>query len=258
MGGRDDDDDASERDAAFDLFAWTQGRDGDDVGLDGAASGLNGRDRRGSAAHGEPHAGPEAEAEESGWVESGGVLRWEEPDETDNPRAEQDSPLAADDLDLPAGAPDAARVRAVHAWLLRRRAREHEALGALLLAQREQRAREGDASSSAGERRRTRRGEPQAAPLELDVAEHQAAADEYEALLAALDDHLAHSGPGRALVEFYLWMGEHLAAMAAEPEAAVAGNPPRTLAAAAWWGRAQAALSGRTRVERMTAPEVDE
>lgn len=252
------DDDADERESAFELFAWSEGLDDEDAGLDGAAHGLNGHDRHGPGAREEERDGTDAEAGESGWVDTGGILRWEEPGEVDDPRAEPDSPLAADDLDLPAGAPDTARLRAVHAWMLRRRAGEHEALGSLLLAQREQRAREGDGTPPPGERRRKRHGEPEVSPLELDIAEHQAAADEYGALLEALDDHVAHSGPGRVLVEFFLWMSEHLSYLAQQPEAASAGEPPRTLAAAAWLGRAQAALAARTRVERMTSPDVDD
>jgi hypothetical protein len=191
-----------------------------------------------------------------GWVQSGGVVRWEGPDDEANPRAEIDSPLAADEPDLPPGAPAAPRVRAVHAWMMRQRAGQEDALGSLLLAQREQGA---TGESSPPARRRPRRGEPEPSPLDLAIAEHRAAADEYDALLTSLDEQVAHGGAAHALVEFYLWLGEHLADLAGEPEAAGASSgPPATLPAAAWLGRAQAALAVRTRVERVTAPESDE
>jgi hypothetical protein len=191
-----------------------------------------------------------------GWVVSGGVVRWEAPSEADDPRLEAQSPLAADDVALPDGAPDAPRVRAVHAWIARRRAGEHEALGDLLLAQREQRAAEEERHPPT--RRRARSGAPEPSPLELALAEHQGAADEYDALLATLDDHDAHSGPGRALVEYYLWLVEHLAALAADPEARAGADQPSTLAAASWRGRAEAALAVRRRVERVTAPAAED
>jgi hypothetical protein len=244
----DDFDDLDEREGA----GWAAG---DDLG-DGAVS-PNGRLRR--AERGEPLE-PLAEATDDevpaeGWAVTGGVVHWMAPREDDDPRAEAQSPLAADALILPGGAPDAPRVRAVRAWIARQRAEEAEALGALLLAQREQRL---DEDAQPARRRGGRRGAPESAPLDLALAEHQAAADEYDTLLAALDDHAAHSGPGRALVEFYLWLVEYLATLAAGPEARSAEVPPRTLAAAKWRGRAHVALGVRGRVERVMAPSAEE
>ena len=61
-----------------------------------------------------------------GWLSKGGVLRWNASDEeaphADAPlRDEARSPWAAEAFDLPLGAPAAPRVRAVRAWLARRR-----------------------------------------------------------------------------------------------------------------------------------------
>jgi hypothetical protein len=196
----------------------------------------------------------EGESSASGWVSAGGVLEWAEPEEASDPAAEAQSPLANEDLTMPEGAPPGPRLRAVHAWLARRRLTEQEALGALLLAQREQRQ---DADrEQPGPRRR--RSEPQASPLDLALAEHQASADEYDTLLSALDDLVAHTGPQRALVEFYLWLGEHLAQLAADPDAADSGGPAVNPGQASWLGRAQAALATRIRVEQMTAPAEDD
>ena len=259
------------RDDGFDGFD-EDGRASDDLPVDhdgqgagsDAADGRNGHSRQSARllqpGDGNALARADEEADEGaaleGWVIAGGVARWEAPEDAANPTAEADSPLAADELTLPEGAPDAPRVRAVHAWIVRQRADEYEALGALLLAQREQRAH--DDAQPQPRHRGAHRGEPEPSPLDLTLAEHQSAADEYDALLAALEDHATHSGPGRALVEYYLWLVEHLATLAAEPEAASASRPPATLAAAGWRGRAQAALGVRGRVERMTAPPAEE
>jgi hypothetical protein len=236
-------------------------RDAEGAGSD-AAAGRNGHSRHDACllqpGDGDVLARAEGETEAAaseGWVVAGGVARWEAPEDAANPRTEAASPLAADELTLPEGAPDAPRVRAVHAWIVRQRADEDEALGALLLAQREQRAHD---DAQPPRRRDAHRGEPELSPLDLTLAEHQSAADEYDALLAALEEHAAHGGPSRALVEYYLWLVEHLATLAAEPEATSAARPPATLAAAGWRGRAQAALGVRGRVERMTAPPLEE
>src|SRR6185437_4376376 len=77
------------------------------------------------------------------WVTQGGVLRWQA-DERDDDDEGAESPLreealsawAADEVDLPLGAPATARLRAVRAWLARRRLRETELIGALLLERR--------------------------------------------------------------------------------------------------------------------------
>jgi hypothetical protein len=244
-------------DDGFDSFDWaTWGADDQDE-----APSADGPTELGANGH---HAAPgrdtdaDTEADEApsaGWVAAGGVLHWEEPDETaTDPRAEADSPLAADDLDLPEGAPDAPRVHAVHAWLLRQRARQQDALGALLLARREQHIEPDEPPA----RRPRRHAEPAAAPLDLAITEHEAAINEYDTLLAALEDQTAHAGPGHTLVEYYLWLTEHLAALAAAPEAASGDAAPATLAAARWRGAALASLAARGRVERMTAPSADE
>jgi hypothetical protein len=195
----------------------------------------------------------EGEPTETGWVSAGGVLEWAEPEEPADPAAEAASPLAEDDLSMPEGAPSGPRLRAVHAWLTRRRLSEQDVLGSLLLTQREQRE-EAEREQSTPRRRR----KPESSPLELALVEHQAAADEYDALLAALDDLIAHTGPQRALVEFYLWLGEHLAALATEPDADNSGGLATNPAQASWLGRAQAALGTRTRVEQVTAPAQDD
>src|SRR4029078_9009355 len=63
------------------------------------------------------------------WVTRGGVLFWEDPETYDESgaldlRAEAASEWAADDLNLPLGAPDTLRIRALRAWLARRRIEE--------------------------------------------------------------------------------------------------------------------------------------
>lgn len=241
----------------FDWNTWAE----DDPNASARANHANGGASNGhragardadTAADDVANAAPDASG--AGWVASGGVMHWEEPEsEAADPRAEAESPLAADELDMPEGAPGAPRVRAVHAWMVRQRVRLTDALGELLLAQRDQRAAEPPPS-----RRASRRADIEISPLELAIAEHQAAADEYDALLAALEEHAAHAGPGQALVDFYLWLSDHLAEQAAMPEAAVGAAPPTTRETAAWRGHAMAALAARGRVERMTAPALDE
>lgn len=251
------------RDDNFDGFDWSAWAEDDAVGAhggngrhDGPAGALRGGGA-GFTRSEEDSAADNADAAPGGWVTTGGVVHWEEPDDaTDDPQKEAQSPLAADELDLPLGAPDAPRVRAVHAWIIRQRAARYETMGALLLQQREQHADE-DTAERPG-RRRPHRGTEESAPLELAIAEHQAAADEYDALLETLDDFGAHSGAGRVLVEYYLWLAEHLATLAAAPEAATAASTAHSLAEAAWRGRAHAAIGVRGRVERVTAPAPEE
>lgn len=251
------------RDDGFDRFDWDAWAE-DDAGEDASAlDGANGASANGHRATAErDESGREVGAGSddvpaTGWVSSGGVLHWEEPDAwAEDPRAEADSPLAADDLALPEGAPDAPRVRAVHAWILRQRAREQAALGELLLTRREQRTNDDDEPPT--RRSRRNRPAPEADPVDLAITEHEAATDEYDALLAALEDHATHAGPGRALVEYYLWLSEHLAALAAAPEAAAGDAVPTTPEAARWRGGALAALAVRGRVERVSAPATDD
>ncbi|HEV2236443.1 MAG TPA: hypothetical protein VGR57_07245 [Ktedonobacterales bacterium] len=189
-----------------------------------------------------------------GWVSAGGVLRWEPAEADVAPQAEADSPLAAEHFEMPPGAPDAPRVAAVRAWLLRKRAVAGDDLGVLLLRQREARADEPPA-------RRPRRGPPPPAEAELALAEQQAAIEAYERLAATLDETLAHSGPARALVEYYLWLADQLDALLAESRELLAADPALPadpLAVAGWNGRAQAVVATRGRVERMMAPAPEE
>lgn len=258
----------------FDFAAWGAEAPGDE---------LNGRSERHDASESVDHYADEDDSERSvpdrpagKWVSQGGVLNWEEPEELGEQgeptiREEAESVWAADDVDLPAGAPDTARVRAARAWLARRRQREVDALGMLLLERREIYDEEEPESDIKG---RTQREDN---PLDLALAEHQAAVEEYEAMLAALDDIIAHNGPARALVEFYLWLGERLAELARAPEApagfaaslllapvedeesAEPGEPaPMPRASAEWQGRAEAVTQARRRVERVTAPEPED
>lgn len=207
------------------------------------------------------------------WVSQGGVLHWEEPEGTPDDiasdlRREAQSPWASETLTLPLGAPDALRVRGVRAWLARQRMLENEAMGMLLLERRQQSAHEDDDTA---QRRTQAAGETH--PLDIALAEHQAALAEYESLLAALDEVGMHNGPGRVLVEYHFLLGDRIAALAAAPEApddfaetqlfttierAPAPTPITPISHAEWDGRAGAALQTRRRVERMTAPEEEE
>src|SRR5690348_6318332 len=114
------------------------------------------------------------------WVSQGGVLHWEEPEGTPDDiasdlRREAQSPWASETLTLPLGAPDALRVRGVRAWLARQRMLENEAMGMLLLERRQQTAHEDDDASQ----RRTQAAN-ETDPLDIALAEHQAALAEYE------------------------------------------------------------------------------
>jgi hypothetical protein len=245
---------------------------GDGHGANGAADAApNGMLRRALADSGDD----EAPASIGGsWVSRGGVLRWNASDEEDPQedaplRQEAQSPWAAEDFDPPLGAPAAPRVRAVRAWLARRRLRQTELIGELLLERRRLYPTPED-------------GEPpsldDANPLVLALTEAQATADEYETLLGVLEDVRAHHGAQSALVEFHLAVTERLAALAADPaapddfagrtlyadlteEAAAtraAAAPPDPSARATWEGRAAAVLAARQRVERVTASEEGE
>lgn len=212
---------------------------------------------------------------EGHWVSSGGVLRWEtnsdEEEPIPDPRAEAKSHWADDDVDLPPGAPDTLRIRSAHAWLVRRRALESEAQGELLLERRR------IYGSGDDEAEQPRRGFQEESPLDIALAEHQSAIEEYERLIEELDQTIDHSGPARALVEYYLYLTERLAELASAPEAPAefaeklllipvedeesSSAPKRSVsprAAAEWSGRAEAVLQARRRVERVTAPEEDD
>jgi hypothetical protein len=207
------------------------------------------------------------------WVSQGGILRWEgeeDDEESGGIRAEAESRWAADEVDLPPGAPDTLRIRSTRAWLARQRQLEAEAVGMLLLERRKLAA-----AGSEDPQRAT--GESEDAPLDLALAEHTAAMQEYEQVLELLAEMAAHSGPSRLLVELHLALTERLAALASAPEAP-AGFAARVLLAevegeeaaedertiptphstAEWQGQAAALLAARKRVEFVSAPEPED
>ncbi len=250
------------------------GADAHDNGANGANGAPGGMLRRALADGGEEEA-VAAHGGAGGWVARGGVLRWEASDEEDLQedaplREEARSPWAAEDVELPLGAPAAPRVRAVRAWLARRRQREIDLIGELLLERRRLYPASEDGAPTPAD--------DEANPLALALAEAQAAADEYETLLGLLEDIRAHGGAQSVLVEFHLAVSERLAALAAHPaapdefaertlyaalteEVAAArrsARPPSPRARAEWEGRAAAVLATRQRVERVTAAEEGE
>jgi len=214
--------------------------------------------------------GNEGDATKGHWVTRGGVLFWEEPETYDESgaldlRAEAASEWAADDLNLPLGAPDSLRIRALRAWLARRRLEETDTLGILLL---ERRRLYPDVSGEASDRRGA---SAERSPLDLGMLERQSASEEYERYLEQLADLEAHGALRRLLVEFYLALTERIGELASAP-AAPADFAPELRASdekpsdreasaeesAEWRGRAEAALLTRRRVERITAPEEEE
>jgi hypothetical protein len=211
--------------------------------------GLDGREQQNGHHREHDEAADDGAGRDAGWVSAGGVLRWE-PGEAEG--APADTPLAAEAFVVPEGAPDTPRVEAVRAWLVRRRAVAGEDMGALLLRQREQRQREPPGG------RRPRRGPPAPSEVDLELAERQAALDEYTLLAETLDEAVAHNGLVRALVEYYLWLAGHLDELVAASRALQAEAAPDPLAVAAWNGRAQAVVATRGRVERMMAPAADD
>lgn len=210
------------------------------------------------------------------WVSRGGVLRWEpdsySDDGSDAPlREDAQSAWANDEITLPLGAPQQARLRAVRAWIARRRLRETELIGALLLERRRLAGSSRDTDDEAEARQPT--PENPNDPLALALTEAQAAADEYETLLGLLEDTRAHVGAQGALVEFYLAINERLATLAAHPAAAdgfaqsalfaeierqPASSPLTPTARSEWEGRAGAALATRKRVEQVSAAEPED
>ncbi len=209
------------------------------------------------------------------WVTRGGVLRWQSADESEAAaeaplRDEAESPWASEEIDLPLGAPTTARLRAVRAWLGRRRLRETELIGALLLERRRLAGPAADEDEAA-----TRPAPPENPhdPLALALVEAQAAADEYETMLGLLEDIRTHAGPQAALVEFYLALNERLATLAAQPaapegfaqaalfalvERQPAATEPTPSVRSEWEGRAGAALATRKRVEQVNATEPED
>lgn len=246
---------------------------------------LGADDEEGIDVPGTPH-------DEGRWVSVGGVMTWEESDAEALQRdrggllGEVNSRWAAEDIELPPGAPDLLRIRATHAWLIRQRALETEAVGSLLLERRQlERATEADEEDATQPnlhrpRRTAQQSQPQAndvSPLDLALAEHQAAIETYERLIEALDELKAHSGPARVLVEMHLWITERLALLAAMPEAtpefvqrlmfavvqddaraALDRGEPTPSSIAEWEGCAEALLQARRRVEWVSTPEYDE
>jgi hypothetical protein len=256
-----------ERDG-FDFDAWGENPSGDatDAG-------------DGVSANGVAHPRDEDERPREGhWVSQGGVLRWEEADGEDvasDLRAEAGSRWAADDLDLPLGAPDTARIRAVRAWLARQHLLENEAIGFLLLERRRMQGGDKDEERGAGEEtaQRADRSPAEDDPITLAMLEHQAEIEEYEGMLGALDNLAVHTGLSRVLVEFYLMINERLLDLASAPQApedfarrhflpmverAPAATRPSARSQAEWQGHAEAVLLARRRVERMSAPEPED
>jgi hypothetical protein len=283
---------------AFDWSAW-----GVDTGAgDGAAGGHDNHDDGASSEMGGDHGGPdtqrrplrgarpgmlrpplddlgddddspEAAADGGRWVTRGGVVQWEESDDRDvtafpNLRDEAVSSWAEDDVTLPLAAPERLRVRATRAWLARRRLGESDAQGALLLERRriygapadDEQAPDGD--QTIPNRRRARHERPDN-PLDLAIAEHQAAADEYEDLLLTLEELRAHSGADRTLIEFYLSVTDRLAALAGQPAMPTSYDEltaeeddnanERTISPADWAGLA--ALRTDTGADATTIPQ---
>lgn len=237
----------------------------DEWGTDGAG----GRVRNNHVGAGGDEQGAKEHAANGQWVSQGGVLHWETPDEAveSKPelRAEAGSVWAGDEVDLPPGVPDVARIRATRAWLARQREIESEEVGALLLQRR--RVEQEDSLSEDGE-----------GPFEPALIEHQAAIETYEQVLSALATMVAHNGPSRVLVELYLWLNERLAMLAAMPEAPEAfaerlllvpiedeenalngrKETPTLRSRAQWQGCAEALLRARRRVEQVSAPEPED
>ncbi len=221
--------------------------------------------------------GDEPSVSGGAWVSHGGILRWEGEGEEEaiGIRAEAESRWAADDVDLPPGAPDTLRIRATRAWLARQRQLESEAVGVLLAERRSQKQTE--THHEYAHRERTSREPRDEGPLGLALAEHTAAMQEYERLLELMQETSEHSGPSRVLVELHLALTERLAALASAPEAPAGfaahvlvaevegeeaarqgASPPTPRSSAEWEGQAQAVLAARRRVERVSAPEPED
>ena len=229
-----------------------------------------GADSAGDETGDEGRSGDEEAPTKGHWVTRGGVLFWEEPETYDESgaldlRAEAASEWAADDLVLPLGAPDTLRVRALRAWLARRRIEETDTLGILLL---ERRRLYPEAQEETTTRRRA---QAERSPLDLEMLERQSASEEYERYLEQLAELEAHGALRRLLVEFYLALTERMAELANMPAAPADFAPELRIAdekpvtgetsveeSAEWRGRSEAAMLTRRRVERVTAPEEDE
>ncbi len=287
MGNDDTHDDDWER---FDDAHWGVAPDANESGADGHA-------QRPAEEHSDhygdgflrPALADVDEAAASGaggaghWVTQGGVLRWQADERDDDDDEGTEAPLreealsawAADEVDLPLGAPATARLRAVRAWLARRRLRETELIGALLLERRRLTSPTStdDDADDADARPTAEAPENPHDPLALALVEAQAAADEYETLLGLLDETRSHVGPQAALVEYYLALTDRLATLAAQPaapasfaETVLFAEIERQPASAKltpanhseWEGRASAALAARKRVEQVTTAEPED
>lgn len=264
----------------FDPDHW----DDESVGANGHASGGSAGDDtnargamlRPSIADIDDEAGTTTHAGGGRWVSRGGVLRWEpdsySDDGSDAPlREDAQSAWAEDGITLPLGAPAQARLRAVRAWMARRRQREAELMGALLLERRRIAGSQDDEDDEAESRQPA--PENPNDPLALALTEAQAAADEYETLLGLLEDTRSHVGAQGALVEFYLAINDRLAALAAHPAAAdgfaqsalfaeierqPVASPLTPALRSEWEGRAGAALATRKRVEQVSEVEPED
>jgi hypothetical protein len=156
------------------------------------------------------------ETEENGhrpggrWVSDGGRLHWEAASE-DAEAAGHITPdedlWSSDEPPLPAGAPERVKLRVALAWVRRQLDLAHDRENALILLQRQQRLHSADQPAH-------RRQSPQIDPLAQDLAHAEGAIVWLEDALAALQDE-AERSPGRALVEWYLWI---LTANPAEPD----------------------------------------
>lgn len=199
------------------------------------------------------------------WANEGGRIFWEESDEAAgqderDAHAEAGSAWAADDIEIPLGAPDNARVRATRAWLLRRRELEASEVGDLLLSQR-------DAADESAE----------IDDIRFSLLARLAAISEYDQLLEVLDRIRSHSGPHSVLIEFYLALTDRLAELATAPEAPqdVRNNPllvpadddtatspdpqpPSARSIAEWEGRYEVVVLARRRIEQVSAPEPED
>lgn len=246
--------------------------DGDSATLNGHAHGEQASDGmlRPALADVDDEAGVTTPGSGGRWMTRGGVLRWEPDDDSDDGgdaplREDAQSTWADDNVSLPLGAPPAARLRAMRAWLARRRMREMDLVGALLLERRRLNDRTRDEDNASPERPDD--------PLALALTEAQSAADEYETLLDLLNDTRTHVSPPGALVEFYLSVTERLAELAAQPaaeegfaqrvlfaeiERRAAREPVTPAARSDWEGRSGAALATRQHIERISAAEPED
>lgn len=194
------------------------------------------------------------------WVSDGGRLEWIPARDQLPPATGDDEEDAATlaDLDaldeatwasdappLPQGAPETARVRAALAWLRRMRDTEREVVGELALIERDQLRQQDAMQQEMGGPRRTRGPQPPN-PVTLQLTEHGAAADWYETAISALEEE-ADRSPGRALVEWYLWM-----------TTLPTPTPSDALATARAQGEADARRRAMRHAEHLALPEMDD